>query len=149
MKQGRIVASRSAQESLKVMRGPDGPETLGPEDGALFVFYGARLRMGELLRLLHEYTSDIGPVSSAVLEATLRRWLQNKRAYVFASFVRVGANVMMVPTALPTEGVVDEAHEAALYHLPRVHGSSAAASERSRPSDGLTVFRSCCSPTVD
>lgn len=120
LKQGRIVANASAVGALDVVRGPHGLPSLGPEDGSLFIFYGARLRMGELLRELHEYTVKVGPVSSAVLQTLLHRWLQTKRAYSFArSFADAGSDVVIVPTALPTAGVFEAHQEAKWFHLPR------------------------------
>jgi len=119
MLDGRIVPDPDAREDLALVRG-DGPETLGPQDYDHFVFYGARMRLGEYLKAVSDHQATMGYLSDAVLAEATSGWLEGVRAYRFArSFAAAGAKVFFVPTPLPTKGIVNARAEKRLYRIAR------------------------------
>ena len=123
---GRIVPDPKVQAIVDKINGGS-HATLGPDDFELFIFYGARLRAHEFfassLRFQQQPDTHI---SAAAEQAILARWTGKTRAWRLAtSFAEQGAQVMFVPTAFPSQGVLDKAEEAARYAVPSTKATRA------------------------
>ena len=90
-----------------------GLDSLGPGDFDSFIFYGARLRVHDFFKAVLDHESrPEGYISEAQMRTMRDGWLESIRAWRLArKFARKGANVVFVPTALPSAGVVDKALE--------------------------------------
>ena len=110
MKDGRIVPDKAALPFVQKIN-DHGREALAPEDFDGFVFYGARMRVVEFFApYLHRQLDPRAGQSCAVLETAAAGWLVTNRSYRYArAFSGSGAQVCVVPSPLPTEGILDPA----------------------------------------
>lgn len=108
MVRGVIRARGDAREMVRRVNG-NGREAIHPGDFDCFLFYGARLRVGEFFGpYLHRQHSGAGWQSRAALGAAARVFLRSTRACrIAAELSRSGARVWFAPAPLPTAQVID------------------------------------------
>ncbi len=108
---GRIRPDADIRDLVLEISG--GLDSLGPKDFHTFIFYGARLRAHDFFKAVLDHESrPQGHISQAQMQALVTRWSESVRAWRLAcAFADAGAEVVFVPTAFPSEGVVDKALE--------------------------------------
>lgn len=114
-KRGQIVPDAGVRSLVGRISG--GLERLGPGDFDKFIFYGARLRAHEFFKAVLEHEArPEGHLSQAQMQALVAHWSESTRAWRFARlFAAAGADVVFVPTAFPSEGVLDKQVERARF----------------------------------
>lgn len=148
---GRIFAAGTEAEEMVRQINSRGRLSIGPQDFDVFLFYGARCRISEVMvPFLHRLRTPRLAISQAVLRAAIDGYLGERRMVRAArAFAAAGARVFYAPAPLLTDGIEDlRAPGKVLDRYPNAVGATQDEAERIWEcfetlfaSDGITMVR--------